>query len=198
METQKELRLENGVVIVMRKPSPEEATEYLDKRAVATEGGGQLNALDDGDNEILQCVLSPCKEEVLELLEEYPGLSAELRDAYKQLGNDRIRVEMDHTLVTAELTEEQKTKRLIGYKIADQPLVAKKISRVEMKFFEREMSKLKRVPRKMLAMWASTHVLPKYGETYKTLCQQHPFLPVLLGMDLYGHAHVGMKDVEGK
>ena len=198
MQTQKELCLSNGMVIVMRKPSPEEATEYLDKRAIAIEGGGKLNALDDGDGEILQCILSPSKEEMLELLEEYPGLSSDLRDAYKQLGNDGIRVESAPELVTEDLIEEQKTKRLIGYHIENQPLVASKVSRTEVKFFEREIAKLKRIPRKMLAIWADTHVLPKYEETYKALRNQHPFLPVLLGMDLYGHAHMTVQEAEGK
>jgi len=186
------------ITISLKKPSKKVAIAYLEGRG-NTEGGIEANVTDDGDEQIISCVTTHTEDETRALLARFPLLSKNLRVVFNNICQDDIRVVPNQTIVTPELkAKNPKVEEFLSYEVNGTPLIFSLVTRVEVKFFEREQSKLKRLPYKYMCGLPDAHVLLEYKEPYDQLCVEHPFLPFVMGTQLLSEGGVEVIESEGK
>ena len=178
--------------ITIRKPSEEEVLRYLDKRSKFEAGvRASADAYDDGDYELMACVVTPTRAELEELLEDMPLLNRQLRSAFLQLSGGTKGYKRDDSVIPADLKKSQK--RLIGIMFDETPIILSKIGRFEMKTIEAEVrdAELKGPLPSSIAKVARQHVVttPDEKEKIKGLLDEIPLLAVNLGWELM-HAAV--------
>jgi hypothetical protein len=89
-------------------------------------------------------------------------------------------------------------KRHVGFMVEGRPVLVRKISRMEMKRLERQSAQDGRLSRARLAEIAASHVVSPDAAGWAALCAELPFLPVNLGVALYGLAYARLEVEEGK
>ena len=191
----KTIVLEDGTKITMQKPTRQQALAYSEKRDLSRRNQG--GALDDGDEEILACITHPSPEEMDEILADYPLLTAmDLATMFEELAGAGVTLNLKPTLLTPELKAQNK--RIVGYEVDGLPLVAKKLSRMEIKFFQREYALKKTMPYKHLSGFGETHVLPPFVDNYHKLVEKYPMFPISFGSALISQAMAKLQDDEKK
>lgn len=188
----KTIELIGGPTLTLRTPTEEEAITISDKRLdLMTPGVIVRDYLDDGDEEILDCILSPEKKEIDEWVEDYPLLTTKLLEVLRDLGGDHVPVEKEETV------SQTHGKKTIGVKVDNVLLGLQKISRYEFKVLQRELGEKKRVTMRSLASLVKTHVLPDYKEAAERLFQKYAYLSMNLGAFLFNAASVQVHDFFG-
>lgn len=142
MTDKKTIKTRLGVFTV-RRPTEAEAIAQMQKRIDKLARRFSVDALDDGDEEVISWVLSPAREAVEEALNEAPKLAEALENAAAELAGHDIEVQPgDPILVTDELRQKH-GKRLLAVTYDGKPYVLSKIGRVEYKLFERRQDHVK-------------------------------------------------------
>lgn len=195
------LRLSNDTTITLRKPSEEEVLRYLDKRAKFEAGvRDSADAFDDGDLELLGCVLSPSRADLEDMLEDMPLLNRRLRDAFLHLSGGALPFRRDDSVITPEI--KKAAKRCIGVVVDNVPIVMSKIGRFEMKTLEAEMrdAGLKGPLPSAIAKTARNHIVTtqEEKEKVKNLIDTVPLLLVNMGWELLSAASAKIVEDEKK
>lgn len=192
------IRLASGQSITVRKPTEAEALAFADKRQDAQDPDrAPQDACDDGDEELLACVTSPSREEVEEILEDFPLAIRHIADAVRELGGDALQMREDPSLVSEEMRTAH-GKRLIGLRVGEEvALVLRKVGRVEMKFLQRDCTREKRSRPSFaqLAALAKEHVI---SGASAGIWEKYPFLSANLGLILFLAASVRAESESGK
>lgn len=190
----KHFTLETGQKITIETPTKQSILSYVEKREAAR--NNKLDRKDDGDKDILDAITYPAQEEILELLEEYPLLSIDLGTAFEEIAGIGLTVERKPSLITDELKAQHG--RIVGYTIDGQDLVVKKLSRNEVKFWQRELMHTKQIPYKHMSGLADSHVLQPYRDAYEQLSQKYPALCLVVGQALMNDASTKLESDEKK
>lgn len=154
--------------ITMRRPLEREVLAKMQKRLNVETGKFPVDALDDGDEEILACVTAPAREEVDEWLEDAPLLIDLLEHAFDELaGNAPVQ-----PAALSELPEEVRTRypRLVAVRHDGQLLGLTKVTRVEFKLIKRNKDYMTAVAQ--LGRGHLVHGGPIDAAAYPTLAAQ--------------------------
>ncbi len=124
--------------ITLRKPTERETLTKMQKRANVETGKFPVDAVDDGDEEIIDCVTSPERGQLEEWLEDAPRLIEPLERAFDELAGGVENVQTgDRAQVPAELLT-QHGKRLVVAQHAGKTYALTRVSRVEFKLIKRQ------------------------------------------------------------
>lgn len=122
--------------VTMRKPTEKEVLAKMQKRLNVETGRYPIDALDDGDEEVLDCVTAPDRAQVEEWLEDAPRLIEPLEAAFDELaGGAENVVPADRGELPPEVLEKQR--RVIAVRHGGQLLGLTRIGRVEFKLIKR-------------------------------------------------------------
>lgn len=131
----------------VRRPTEAEALALAQKRLQVRQGQYPVDALDDGDEEILDCVVNPARDLVEAALDEAPRLAELLEKAVLELAGDPLDVLSDQLREAADdpaLAELRKQHpRLVAVTYGDLRLAVTRIGRVEWKLFKRRTDTMK-------------------------------------------------------
>ena len=142
-EDRRELVTNLGTFVV-RRPSEAEAIALAQKRFNGKLGRYSVDALDDGDEEVQDCVVSPSRGELEELLEDAPGLADVLENAINELAGGAFEVlPGDQAALITEELRQKHGPRLVVATHAGESYVLRKLSRVELKLLERRQDQIK-------------------------------------------------------
>lgn len=201
------ITLASGQQITLRVPTEAEAIRLSDQRATAAIPGDRLvDKTDDGDEEVLACIVTPDQATVIELLEEYPRLPRRLEQCLREMGGEDLPVIEQPERVTAELRAEHG--RLLALAVVPRDwspkkpstplaqLLVRKFSRIEMKLLEQnaETRRRNRPSYAQLAAAAKVHAV----DVDPGLWELYPFLSMQLGLLLWQAASVRAVVTEGK
>ncbi len=122
--------------ITLRRPTELQVLAKMQKRLNVETGKFPVDALDDGDEEILDCVTAPEREQLEEWLEDAPRLIELLEDAFDDLAGNGEQLQ---PAALSELPEEVRTRypRLVAVRHAGKLLGLTRVSRVEFKLIKR-------------------------------------------------------------
>ena len=122
--------------VTMRKPTEKEVLAKMQKRLNVETGRYPIDALDDGDEEVLDCVTAPDRAQVEEWLEDAPRLIEPLEAAFDELaGGAENVVPADRGELPPEVLAKQR--RVIAVRHGGQLLGLTRIGRVEFKLIKR-------------------------------------------------------------
>ncbi len=122
--------------ITLRRPTEREVLAKIQKRMNIETGKYPVDALDDGDEEVLDCVTAPDRAQVEEWLEDAPLLMKPLEDAFDELaGGGEAVLPADRGELPPEVLEKQR--RVIAVRHGGQLLGLTRIGRVEFKLIKR-------------------------------------------------------------
>ena len=171
-----------------------EAIAFADKRHASFSPGERLaDYTDDGDEEVLACVTSPSRADMLELREDFPSVMRQLGEELRDIGGDNLVIEAAPDLVTDEIRLLHK--RTIAVRIYEQPaaargnagpvaaLVFRKLGYLELKVLrqQEETKQRGRILFAALAKAAKDHVV---AGADAGVWEAYPFLSMALGMRL--------------
>lgn len=197
MDTTTTITLESGQEIVLRRPTEAQALALTDKREDAKDPAlaGQ-DFLDDGDEEVLACVVSPDRAAMEGLLEDFPHLAKTLERALRVLGGDPQPLTEEAGLITDALREKHGA-RLIGLRVGGPegtPVIVKRMGRFALKEMERSLGKIRRFPSySALADLAKASVVDPVPAW-----EDMPFLSQNLGAYLYMAGAAKVQAAAGK
>lgn len=178
----------------VRRPTEAEALALAQKRLQVRQGQYPVDALDDGDEEILDCVVDPARDLVEAALDEAPRLAELLEKAVLELAGDQLDVLPDQLRegadpVDRELADlREKHGRVAAVTYGDTKLLITKIGRVEWKLFKRRTDTMKAMADLGRAHLVSGVIDPA----------QHPLLAAKLGAYLVRLAGGAVEAEAGK
>lgn len=174
----------------VRRPTEAEALSLAQKRLQVRQGQYPVDALDDGDEEILDCVVDPARDLVEAALDEAPRLAELLEKAVLELAGDQLDVLPDQAKgedpALAELRKQHP--RLVAVTYGDLRLAVTRIGRVEWKLFKRRTDTMKAMADLGRAHLVSGVIDPA----------QHPLLAAKLGAYLVKIAGGAVEAEAGK
>ena len=196
------IEIENGPTLILRSLTEEEAIKLQDKKTasmmLAKEKKYDANLLDDGDEEILQCVISPSREELNELIEDKPFLTFKLHEVLLEISGFNQPIEKVEEVEQNEEMVKKYTKRIIGFKINDTIIGCKKISRLAAKLMYKEVAASGWMSSKTLVKAMKEHLLPEYREEANKLFSEYGCASMQLAGALFNLAFVQVNDFAGK
>lgn len=140
-EERREVKTNIGAFVV-RRPTETEALALAQKRFNKKIERYSVDATDDGDEEVLACVVSPDRAQLDELLEDAPGLADVLEGVVNELGGGALDVTKgDPGAITDELRAKHGP-RLTAAAHDGATYVLKKLTRTELKLVERRKDQM--------------------------------------------------------
>lgn len=170
--------------ITLRRPLEREVLAKMQKRLNVETGKFPVDASDDGDEEILDCVTAPEREQIEEWLDDAPLLIDLLERAFDELAGGDTTVQ---PAALSELPEEVRAKhpRLVAVRHGGQLLGLTKVTRIEFKLIKRNKDYMAAV-----AQLGRGHLV--HGGPVDSA--EHPTLAAQLGTHLL---QMASKKVEG-
>ncbi len=192
------------VEVTIRAFTESEAIAYADKEQAARRMGEKLaDFLDDGDEEVLAAVVSPPRAEMLELLEDAPGLAKQLAEEIWALSGNGLRL-VERALTEAETATTAGQRRLLAIDVyergADAPLaslVVRRIGRAALKVLQQhdDTKRRGRIPFTLTSKIAKESVV---SGADVALWARLPPLSVALGVALLSKTVAAAQVAEGK
>lgn len=172
-----------GIEVTVRKPTEAEAIALEEARAKfrrlasKPEDDGPVDYTDDGDNEVLACVTSPGKAEMLALLEDAPLSILDIEGEVRRLGGDE---------------DPARVRRLV-YLVDGVEVKLTPLGRDEIKMLSRQYARRGGVPQARLSKLAKEHI-----DGAQPDWEAHPFLSMALAGALYEAARGREEAAAGK
>lgn len=186
-----ELRAKHGTIrtlrvsdstLALRAPTESECTALVSKRLARKLESQDYS--DNGDLEVLACVVHPGPAAREELIADYPLLPRQLEGILKQMAGAGQVLLQDQAVITEE-HKRLHGKRLLGFRLGDTPIIMTKLSQFEAQILDRETRQTGEVTVARLAELAAEHLVVPAKEEAAALRARNPLLISYLGMALW-------------
>lgn len=201
------LRLDGGVLVVIRKPTLQ---EYLDAAdVIARQAGGEIFRDPNEMSRPLLALVVAGLEEAKAELELFPGFDLDLAKAVLRLsgGTDSVQFDEDPTAVT--LAAKAVSSRALAFRCDGDVVCCRPLDRFD---WARCQAALANARGTLDSSWMSPKVLARIAEqqvietkdaagrkpAFDELCAKWPMVSQLLGLQLYLRATSKAKRIEGK
>lgn len=195
----KTIEFKDGMKIQIRKFTEDEFCEMQDKKtALMTPGVFVKDPLDDGDEEVMNCITHPDRETVEKYFKRYARASNHIRRELMILAGESVDCYVEKSIEEDEILKSKHGEDIIGVSVDGTILGMRRLTRLESKVLDRELGEKKFFSHHSFAKLGRSHVLPEYQEKANELFNNYPILYVNLGAFLLRESNGEVAQFEKK